>query len=526
MEKLIRRCQQGDRESMGLLYTAMHDELLAQCRKYAANDNIAEDLLHDAFLLIFSNIDKLRSPEKGRRWMHKVVKNVCLLYVQHRQSRTLVSIDEVREMTECTETVPPVTYDEILKVIDQLPRGYSQVFRLSVLEGLSHQQIAELLGIEPHTSSSQLLRAKRQLRQMLQVLMLFFLAAIPFGGYYFWSLHNHKHDVAKDYEDTPIDTRDIAKENLKDIDAEATTSLPSVTATETSAFTPRTEVAENKKATIKQNQSHIYLDSAEQTQTTTIAEANEKQTEDKVVVEDIMVAENDQIEQDTEPMRQNETPITEITPNIEITPYVEKDNNLLLSVAYSQLPDGTARRLPYGAEGINGDIDSVTHHRLPITMALNARYQFNSRWWLDGGLRYTLLSSETQMGNSYLYLEQQQHVRYLGLSLGVGYNLWHHQHWNLYTTTSVNYELPLHSSLDISYWQGGQLIDTERKRLTPHTQWSVGMGVGLQYNLTPNIGFFAEPSLQYYFRQSDGIKTWRSEHPFTPMLPFGIRISF
>ena len=171
MEGLIQRCQQGDREAMGQLYTVMHDELLAHCRKHASNDNIAEDLLHDAFLLIFSNIGQLRSPEKGRRWMHKVVRNVCLLYVQHRQSRTLVSIDEVREMTECTETVPPVTYDEILKVIDQLPRGYRQVFRLSVLEGLSHQQIAELLGIEPHTSSSQLLRAKRQLRQMLQVLV-------------------------------------------------------------------------------------------------------------------------------------------------------------------------------------------------------------------------------------------------------------------------------------------------------------------------------------------------------------------
>ena len=54
MEQLIRRSQQGDRESMGRLYTVMHDELLAQCRRYAANDCDAEDLLHDAFLLIFT----------------------------------------------------------------------------------------------------------------------------------------------------------------------------------------------------------------------------------------------------------------------------------------------------------------------------------------------------------------------------------------------------------------------------------------------------------------------------------------
>ena len=82
---------------MGRLYTLMHDELLAHCRKYAVNDNAAEDLLHDAFLLIFSHIDKVHSPEKARHWMHKVVRNVYLLYMQHRQNRTLLSIDDVHE---------------------------------------------------------------------------------------------------------------------------------------------------------------------------------------------------------------------------------------------------------------------------------------------------------------------------------------------------------------------------------------------------------------------------------------------
>ena len=134
MEQLIRRCQQGDREAMGQLYTAMRDELLARCRKYAANGNIAEDLLHDAFLLIFSNIGKVHSPEKGRRWMHKVTKNVCLLYVQHRQSRSWVSIDDVKEAAPGVEPDMAVTYEELLKAIDRLPRGYRQVFRLSVLE--------------------------------------------------------------------------------------------------------------------------------------------------------------------------------------------------------------------------------------------------------------------------------------------------------------------------------------------------------------------------------------------------------
>ena len=119
---------------------------------------------------------------------------------------------------------------------------------------------------------------------------------------------------------------------------------------------------------------------------------------------------------------------------------------------------------------MNGDIDSVTHHRMPVTLALHARYRLGAHWWGDGGLHYTLLSSETRVGNTYLNMNRQQHVRYLGLSVGVG--------------------------------------------------------VGLEYNLTPAVGFFAEPSLQYYFHQADDISTWRTDHPFTPALPIGIRLSF
>ena len=532
MKDLIQRCQQGDRDAMGQLYTAMHDELLAHCRKYAANDNIAEDLLHDAFLLIFSNIEKIHSPEKGRGWMHKVARNVCLLYVQHQQSHQSISIDEVRKTEVIQEPDLPLTYDDILRAIDQLPRGYRQVFRLSVLEGMTHQQIAELLGIEPHSSSSQLLRAKRQLRQLLQVLMLFLLAAIPFGGYYLWSLQNSKHDVAVVSDDSQKDTGDIAKENHED--AEGEDSSQTIAVSETTVNLPYKGIADNTKAANKKKQSPACMDHAECEQALATAKAEDGMIQEKDAVKekndraDIInegvpekvtaqnTAKNDTTSHDVDLPRE---PITlPSTPNT--------GSNLLLSIAYNGLPNGTIGQLPYGAEEMNGDIDSVSHHRMPVSIALNARHTFGTRWWLDGGLRYTQLSSETRVGNTYLFMEQQQNVRYLGLSLGVGYDLWHQRHWNLYSTASVNYELPLRSTTDISYRQGGMVIETEKNRLAPHTQWSIGMGLGIQYNLTPSIGFFAEPNLQYYFHNSDGIKTWRSEHPFTPILPVGIRISF
>ena len=525
---------------MGHLYTVMHDELLAQCRKYASNDYDAEDLLHDAFLLIFSNIGKVHSPEKGKRWMHKVTKNVCLLYVQHRQGRSWDNIEEMKETAQDAEPDMAVNYEEILKAIDQLPRGYRQVFRLSVLEGMSHQQIAELTGIEPHTSSSQLLRAKKRLRQLVQLLMLTLLLAVPFGAYYLWSLHDKDHDMAvaettttdKQKTDTretdtretdtrETDTREtdtrghlhepngqgqMATTHSADTNGSASKSLPALTVDPTTAGAYKTEMAERS-----------------------LAAEDSVATDRTLVEEDARLAENDKAKQDVKdigPVLENlPTPTLEGT-TTEMAMQSGKDENLSLSLAYSGLPSGTARSLPYGAKETNGDIDSVTHHRLPMTVTLNGRYRLGARWWLDGGLRYSLLSSETRVGNTYLHLERQQRVHSLGLSLGVGHECWRSRHWSLYATTSVAYELPLRSTVETSYWEGGRRIGAENARLTPRSQWSIGIGLGLQYDFTPSIGLFAEPSLQYFFHHSDGIDTWRTDHTLTPMLPLGIRISF
>ena len=462
MEKLIRRCQQGDREAMGALYTAMHDELMVQCRQYTADDSMAEDLLHDAFLLIFRNIKQVRSPEKGRQWMHKVARNVCLIYMQQRRNHPQLSIEEVREATQVAEPAMPFVYDEVMNAIEKLPRGYRQVFRLSVLEGMSHQQIADLLGIEPHSSSSQLLRAKRQLRQMLRVLMLALLAAIPVGGYYLWTLHDNKEIVRQPQESG-------AKV----------------------ASTDMTEGQDPRSAERQRTTAHKGSDPA------------------------------------VRPASHEGLTPCELTPcELRVPQKALATEKVSLSLAYSGLPNGTARQLPFGAEGMNDDIDSVTHHRMPVTIALNARYAFSPKWWLEGGLRYTLLSSETRIGNTYLQMERHRRVRYLGLTLGVGRSLWQRSRWNLYTTAALSLELPLRSTQETSYWRGGSLMESESIRLKPHAQWSIGAGIGLQYSLTPAVGCFVEPSVQYYFRGSDGIDTWRTAHPLTPMLPLGIRITF
>ena len=71
----------------------------------------------------------------------------------------------------------------------------------------------------------------------------------------------------------------------------------------------------------------------------------------------------------------------------------------------------------------------------------------------------------------------------------------------------------------------GLMIKSEELRLSPSLQWSIGAAAGLEYRLTPVIGIYAEPSLQYFFKTGDGIDSYRTKHPATFSVPLGIRIT-
>ena len=112
--------------------------------------------MHDAFVVILTSLDKLKQTDKLETWMTSIVKNVAYHYRQHvkKELETLQQMAEENKTT--TEETPTPNLDDLQLLITQLPQGYQQVFRLSVFEGLSHQEISELLGIAPHSSSSQL----------------------------------------------------------------------------------------------------------------------------------------------------------------------------------------------------------------------------------------------------------------------------------------------------------------------------------------------------------------------------------
>ena len=171
--RLIERCRQGDADALGELYKAYAQRMRGVCRCYISDEQTVEDVLHDAFVIIFTSFDRLRDVRRAEAWMMAITRNLASKCKDHLEALPMVSLDETSEKELIAaeneeKDVRGVPLSEVVRMIDRLPNGYGQVFRLSVFEGMTHKEIADMLGIEPHSSSSQLARAKKMLRKMMQ----------------------------------------------------------------------------------------------------------------------------------------------------------------------------------------------------------------------------------------------------------------------------------------------------------------------------------------------------------------------
>ena len=168
--RLIERCRQGDADALGELYKAYAQQMRGVCRRYISDEQTLDDVLHDAFVIIFTSFDKLRDVRRAEAWMTAITRNVASKCKERQVAVTMVPLEEAETVSQHTEQadVRGVPLSEVVRMIDRLPEGYGKVFRLSVFEGMSHKEIADMLGIEPHSSSSQLARAKKMLRKMMQ----------------------------------------------------------------------------------------------------------------------------------------------------------------------------------------------------------------------------------------------------------------------------------------------------------------------------------------------------------------------
>jgi RNA polymerase sigma-70 factor (ECF subfamily) len=168
-EDLVKQCLKGKREAQKQLYDRFAPRMLGVCYRYAGSRDEAEDFLQEGFILVFRKLEQWKAEGELGAWIRRIMVNTSLngIKAKHRLADKLniIPIDSVAYESASEEAV---SGNELMELIHQLPIGYKTVFNLYAIEGYSHEEIADLLGIKAGTSRSQYTRARELLMKRLR----------------------------------------------------------------------------------------------------------------------------------------------------------------------------------------------------------------------------------------------------------------------------------------------------------------------------------------------------------------------
>jgi RNA polymerase sigma-70 factor (ECF subfamily) len=532
------------------------------CRRYVSDEQVVDDVLHDAFVIIFTSFDRLRDNRKAESWMMSITRNVASKYKDHLKSLSFVPLEEAESLVDPIEeiTVKGVPLEEVLKLIDKLPKGYGKVFRLSVFEGLSHKEIADMLGIEPHSSSSQLARAKKILRKMMQQYWaaMLLLLLMPLTFFLFrkgdTAVKEEKPAIAKqkDTSKQNTQTKESSEEHPQEpiiihipghhtpidilqpviaqaLDTIMPDSLTNMIAQEQTI--PDTIQSDTAHIVGKQNLPHYDITDLLPDKPVTRPHSNQKWSI-------VLAYAGGMGEQNfNRPYSFTETPTLAPISGEPPSPVTFENWSDYAAFLSEEPDDGSSHSrsvimniaLNNAGDAAGTGTDKIvrkSHHYMPINFSLALKYRLNNSFGLETGVSYSRLKSEFVMGSNGNTINELQTIHYLGIPVKGTYNIYNRRMWSIYGGLGVTMEIPVYSQFNTSYYLNGILEATDKSTIRAPWQWSVGTGFGLQYNFTPNIGLFAEPSLQYHIPTGTQIETYRTEHPFNFSLPLGIRFTW
>jgi hypothetical protein len=425
-----------------------------------------------------------------------------------------IQFDDILKEPECetdAEDEYGLSYDDLLALIDQLPNGYRTVFRLAVLEGKSHQEIAEMLGISPHSSASQLARAKEKLRHLIiehkqKAGLLTLLVLLVCGTYlFYWNtlLNGDLHNDLTAAKDT---AKQMPSNSNEDISIDIT-GKPTIASVQT---------INNTKALVPVISSEI--------------------------TESIIMPSNDSISTPTDTIKSicDTTIIVPTSPSVKRELIAEEGfapisrisngawkiriatNALGLSIASNSgdVASGSMSSPSIGSGDYTGTEPTTSvHHLMPITFGVRFSKEISPSWSIESGLQYNLLRSEiTNTFDDWSYI-QNVRANYLSIPIAISYNFMPINRTNMYVSGGVSLDIPVGASVNSN-------VTAEHKSFKYPISISPSVGLGFEYKITSSSMLFVQPTLNYHImKESDYPILWQDK-PVSFELPVGIRISW
>lgn len=568
---LVEKAKQGDADAFSTLYQVYYPKMKGICINILREDKaVVDDLVQDAFILAFVSLKDLKNTHRFSQWLTSITTNLVLKYQEKGKRYDFISLSDIEDefssvLEDGNTSKQSIPYEEIMAAIDSLPEGYKKIFNMSVLDGLSHQEISELLDIAPHSSSSQLSRAKAMLRNILspRAMLIIVLALIVIPVYRYFTA---KKKIVSENDVNIVRTRK-SNEDITPIQKKPNVS---VSRTQNAVLcSNHRSVQQGKNIVITVGDSiktgqNVILEISDSLQENQYVLADNKR--DSIIKKDSVYTpipnEERWIADDTRTHKKSKWQLlaagslgTTLAQNVykiitssnnnigssqpsgpdqPTTPDQPSEKSFTTWEEYAEYlhrltpTDPTAENVAMMdiADNNKGKIEEYEHHDKPITLGLAVNKNIGKHWSLETGLQYSYLKSYFTLGTGNYRVDKEQKLHYIGIPIKLSYQFMAYKRLSAYGSAGASIQIPLSGKTYADYVIGGKSGYTTDWKTIPSIQWTVNTNIGIQYQFAPKLTLFVEPTLNWYIPNGSEVKNTWTERPFTLTVPFGIRLSW
>ena len=568
---LVENAKQGDADAFSTLYQMYYPKMKGICINILREDKaVVDDLVQDAFILALVSLKDLKNTHRFSQWLTSITTNLVLKYQEKGKRYDFISLSEIEDefssvLEDDNTSRQSISYEEIMSAIDSLPEGYKKIFNMSVLDGLSHQEISELLDIAPHSSSSQLSRAKAMLRNILspRAMLIIVLALIVIPVYRYFTAKKKlvsENDVnivrtRKPNEDiTPIQKKPNVSVSRAQ-NAILCSNYRSVQQGKNTVITVGDSIKASQNVIVEisdslQDKQHVLADNKRDSIIKKDSVYTPIPNEERWIADDtrthkkskwqllaagslgttlaqnvykIITSSNNNIgssqpsgpDQPTTPDQPSEKSFTTWEEYAEYLHRLTPTDPTAENVAMMDIADNN-----------KGKIEEYEHHDKPITLGLAVNKNIGKHWSLETGLQYSYLKSYFTLGTGNYRVDKEQKLHYIGIPIKLSYQFMAYKRLSAYGSAGASIQIPLFGKTYADYVIGGKSGYTTDWKTIPSIQWTVNTNIGIQYQFAPKLTLFVEPTLNWYIPSGSEVKNTWTERPFTLTVPFGIRLSW
>ncbi|MDZ7845559.1 MAG: RNA polymerase sigma factor [Owenweeksia sp.] len=166
-QKLVKQLRRGNPKAQRELYEQVAPQMLSVGRRYTGSRQDAEEVLSNALIKVFNKIDQYKGDGPLTGWVHRIVVHESLNFIKYRKNLFVEVEEEEQDQFSHQNLQDKLNAEHLMTMIGELPLGYRTVFNLCAIEGYTHKEVSEMLGIAENTSKSQLSKARKCLQKNL-----------------------------------------------------------------------------------------------------------------------------------------------------------------------------------------------------------------------------------------------------------------------------------------------------------------------------------------------------------------------